>query len=177
MSLKHVILVSLQRRPASGYDLKEEFAAGLHRVWRTSHQAIYRALAAMQREGLVAFSDAPQPGRPDKKIYRLTRRGEAALQHWLARGQAPTHLNEELMIKFYAGELCPPETLREQVAAHRQAHRRNLESLLRIESAMAPAADLSRGERIQAMTLRRGILTEQARLAWCDEALALLDEA
>ncbi|MFV8783156.1 PadR family transcriptional regulator [Microbulbifer sp. SA54] len=175
MSLKHVILVSLANGSATGYEINGQFAAGLGRLWNTSHQAVYRALASMQKEGLVSFTEARQTSKPDKKIYQITDAGRQCLDRWLLKPQPPTQLNEDLMIKFFAGEMCPTDRLRDQVSEHLQYHRQNLASLEMIEQQYQEGErPLSRRARIQQLTLRRGILTERARVAWCLEAIALL---
>jgi DNA-binding PadR family transcriptional regulator len=176
VSLKHVILVVLNREPATGYQISELFAGAVGHIWNTSHQAVYRALSAMNAEGLVSFTEQVQSGKPDKKTYCISQTGEQALNTWLLSPQQPARLNEDMMVKFYAGTLCAPAELIAQVREHMAVHQQNIDSYEVVESQLL-AGDKQRSadERIQFMTLRRGILMEKARLDWCREALQVLE--
>tara|TARA_B100001540_G_scaffold298633_1_gene302328 strand:+ start:3619 stop:4167 length:549 start_codon:yes stop_codon:yes gene_type:complete len=177
MSLKHVILVVLKKGQCTGYEINQTFAGPLGIYWHTTHQAVYRALASLSREGWVRYREKSQDGKPDKKIYSITASGERALNQWLREHQQPGPINESLLVKFFAGELCPTGALIEQVRELQATHQRNLEYYRSLAEGFEPGLerqgiDTRRGY----LTQRRGILMEQARLAWCDEALAMLEQ-
>ena len=177
MSLKHVILVVLKKGQSTGYEINQTFAGPLGIYWHTSHQAVYRALASLSNDGWVRFREKTQDGKPDKKIYSITPKGEKALNIWLCTHQRPAPINEGLMVKFFAGGLCPTDALIEQVRALKATHQKNLEYYQSMADILdldlrQQSIDIRRGY----LTQRRGILMEQARLAWCEEALSLLEE-
>lgn len=177
MSLKHVILVVLKQGNSTGYEINQTFEGPLGIYWNTSHQAVYRALASMSKDAWVSYKEKSQEGKPDKKIYRITDKGEEVLDRWLAENQKPSPINESLLVKFFAGELCPAEALIEQVSELKNTHKKNMlyyESL--VSEVVANIDQQSTSVRRGYLTVRRGILMEQSRLAWCEEALEMLNE-
>jgi PadR family transcriptional regulator AphA len=177
MSLKHVILVVLKKGNASGYDINQTFEGPLGIYWNTSHQQVYRALAALSKNGWVRFELHTQGGKPDKKVYELTSEGEQELLQWLVEYQQASPINESLQVKLFAGEFCPTESLLEQIRALQQAHQKKLVSY---QADAYKVTDIIGKQDIEArrgyLTLRRGILMEQARLSWCDEAIIMLEQ-
>lgn len=88
MDAKTLCLGALAHGPASGYEIRKMFEegayAGFHPI---GFGSIYPALTALLAEGLVDCHEEPQAGRPDKKVYRLTPQGEAALVKTLSSNQ------------------------------------------------------------------------------------------
>jgi PadR family transcriptional regulator AphA len=177
MSLKHVILVVLKKGSASGYDINQTFEGPLGIYWNTSHQRVYRALAALSKDGWVRFELHSQDGKPDKKVYDLTAEGEQELLQWLVEYQQASPINEGLLVKLFAGEFCPTESLLEQIRTLRQVHEQKLVSYQVDADKIKTVIDQQDIEaRRVYLTLRRGMLMEQARLSWCDEAIIMLEQ-
>ncbi|ARN74402.1 PadR family transcriptional regulator [Oceanicoccus sagamiensis] len=177
MSLKHVILVVLKKGSASGYEINQTFEGPLGIYWNTSHQRVYRALATLSKDRWVSFELHPQSGKPDKKVYDITPEGERQLLEWLMEYQQPAPINESLQVKLFAGEFCPTEVLLEQIKALRQEHQKKLTSYQADADKVKDAIDhLAIENRRGYLTLRKGILMEQARLSWCDEAIIMLEQ-
>ena len=75
------VLLLLTEEPAYGYQL----AKGLEelRFGRVDRPSVYRALAQLERDGLVeAWSDAPKAGQA-RRVYGLTEDGQRALRAWM----------------------------------------------------------------------------------------------
>lgn len=177
MPLKHVILVVLKKGSASGYEINQTFDGPLGIYWNTSHQTVYRALAALTRDGWVRFVHYAQTGKPDKKVYDITPEGEQELAQWLIAPQKASPVNEGLLVKFFAGEFCPTESLLEQITALKSSHQQKLEQYQADADKVASVLDqLDIEARRGYLTLRRGILLEQARLSWCEEAILILEQ-
>jgi DNA-binding PadR family transcriptional regulator len=177
MPLKHVILVVLKKGSATGYEINQTFEGHLGIYWNTSHQLVYRALAALTKDGWVRFKLHPQTGKPDKKVYDITPAGERELTQWLVETQKPSPVNESLLVKFFAAEFCPTESLLEQIKELKSGHQHKLELYQADADKVAPVIEqLPIEDRRGYLTLRRGILLEQARLSWCEEAIAMLEQ-
>ena len=177
MSLKHVILVVLKKGRATGYEINQTFEGPLGIYWNTSHQRVYRALAALSKDGWVRFELHAQTGKPDKKVYELTPEGEQELLQWLVEYQQASPINESLQVKLFAGEFCPTESLLEQIRAMQQDHQQKLASYQADADKVKGVIDQQGIEvRRGYLTLRKGILMEQARLSWCDEAIMMLEQ-
>jgi DNA-binding PadR family transcriptional regulator len=100
------------------------FVGELGLFWNTSHQAVYRALASMHKDGIVSFVATEQSGEPDKKTYQITSQGEQLLQQWLSVTQPPMQINEDIRVKFFAGNLMESDALHSQVQAHYLVHKK-----------------------------------------------------
>jgi poly-beta-hydroxybutyrate-responsive repressor len=77
------LLLLLREREAHGYELVEALETMLPGE-RVDMGNLYRALRALEREGLVSSRwDADEPG-PAKRVYALTDSGRAVLEQWAA---------------------------------------------------------------------------------------------
>ncbi len=71
--MRPCLLLLLREQPAHGYDLLERLRPlGLRRL---DPGGLYRALRALEREGLVHSAWEPSHGGPDRRRYELTRAG------------------------------------------------------------------------------------------------------
>src|ERR1700704_4104207 len=98
--LREVILTVLAHRPMTGYEIARNFDQVLSHFWRASHQQIYRELARMSSEGDVVFRAVAQSGKPEKKLYSLTRTGRAALKKWVAVPTDRPRPQNDLLVKL-----------------------------------------------------------------------------
>ena len=83
--LRPCLLLLLRERPSHGYDLLERLAALGFR--RDDPGGLYRALRALEGEGLVRSAWEDSDNGPDRRIYELTRAGREEL-HRSAKGLA-----------------------------------------------------------------------------------------
>ena len=91
---------------------------------------------------------------------------------------APNRINDALLVKLYGGALTDAANLREEMARHVAIHRKTLDSLQAIERELLALPEAERlAWRLPYLTLRRGILGEQAWLAWADEVAQALRSA
>lgn len=171
MSLKHAILVLLETEPGSGYDLLKHFNNSLGYFWNAKHQQIYLQLKKLRDEGLITCDLEKQDGKPDKKIYSITPNGEKELANWIQTPVAPNSVNDALLVKLYGGHMSSPEDLLEELDRHVAIHEKTLEKLKAIEHSYLGLNTESREKyRLPYLTLRRGILGENAWLEWAREA-------
>ncbi len=172
MSLKHAILVLLETEQGSGYDLLKRFKERLGFFWNASHQQIYHQLKKMHEEGLLEFNTQVQQGKPDRKVYHITTQGHDALINWIESPVKINKVNDALLVKMYAGHLIDHQVLLNEITLHQDMHQRMLDTFLSFES---DYINLSQADKKQYalpfLTLRRGILGEQAWLAWAQEVI------
>ena len=75
--LRPCVLLLLLEHPAHGYDLLERLVAlGFS---RDDPGGLYRALRALEGDGLVRSSWEPSTAGPDRRTYQLTRAGREEL--------------------------------------------------------------------------------------------------
>ncbi|MEV0700961.1 PadR family transcriptional regulator [Saccharopolyspora sp. NPDC050389] len=175
MSLEYAILVSLQERAGSGYELARRFDKSIGFFWSASHQQIYRSLKRMVELGWVSCDEVAQDKRPDKKVYRVGEAGAAELARWLAEPVDQPTVRNELSVKIRGASFGDIERVVEEIARHRRGHDERLAVYCAIEERDFPAPQRLSGQQLhQYLVLRGGIRTEESMLAWCDEVLAAM---
>jgi PadR family transcriptional regulator AphA len=160
MSLRHAMLGLLNVRPASGYDLVTAF----------TQSQVYRELAGLTEDGLLAVADEGPRGR---KEYSITETGRDELVHWLADTE-PNRVrrNESLLRVFFLGNLTHDQAtdyLREEaeITKRQQALLRTIE-----ESADWEADDVAiHGH----LALEYGHRLMALNLEWAQWAIEQLD--
>ncbi|MGM0536953.1 MAG: PadR family transcriptional regulator [Pseudomonadota bacterium] len=172
MSLRAVLLITLQREPGSGYDILQRFKAGLAHVWQASHQQIYRELERMHRDALLSCERVPQTERPDRKVYRLTRKGLQALDTWLAEPLAASPVRQPLFAKFFAWEQWPAKARQQELAALREQLQQRLATYSAIEEKwFGDPCALTPAQRAPWHTLRLGQSLTRTWLEWIEEVM------
>lgn len=170
MSLKHAILTLLETEEGSGYDLLKRFKQRLGFFWNASHQQIYLQLKKMTAQGLIQYQLESQAGRPDKKVYHVTPLGHQALLQWMESSVKADKVNDALLVKLYAGHLVDPSVLTSEINKHKVIHLRMLDTFLAIEQEYLSYNQQQKTSlALPYLTLRKGILGEQAWLAWAEE--------
>ncbi|GAA6151882.1 PadR family transcriptional regulator [Pseudoteredinibacter isoporae] len=178
MSLKHAILTLLETEESSGYDLLKQFQSRLGYFWNASHQQIYAQLKTMHADGLIDFHIEAQDNKPDKKIYTLTNAGRDALSDWVRHPLKLGKVNDALLVKLYAGHLADQSQLLEEMKDYRDNHQRMLNTFRAIEDEYRSSTKKEQENlALPYLTLRRGIIGEQACLDWADEVIRFLKGA
>jgi DNA-binding PadR family transcriptional regulator len=95
-------LIASKEEGIHGYRLKGECEAIADEFWALNYGRLYRILDELERAGDLTVADEIQLGRPNKKVYRITERGQQSLDDWLL---APIQedaqpLRDELVLKL-----------------------------------------------------------------------------
>jgi DNA-binding PadR family transcriptional regulator len=172
--LREVILTVLAHRPMTGYEIARNFDQVLSHFWRASHQQIYRELARMNGDGYVAFRAVAQSGRPDKKLYSLTRAGRTVLKRWVTAPTDPPRPQDDLLVKLLAGLLVNKPALRREIARVQVATAAYLRGLHSLEEQCRKQPLETGYDRALYLALRRGLLVVEAQAAWLGEVSEFL---
>ena len=178
MSLKHAILAVLSSRPRTGYELAHSIDGSIGFFWAASHQQIYKELQGLEACHWVRHREVRQDARPDKKVFRITETGLEELGRWTTEEDATRSppIRDAFLIKCFVGHLAAPGALRSALEKEARRRTERLEAYLAIEEKHF-STERSRKEPpgcFQYLTLRRGILAEQAWLSWAEEARLLI---
>lgn len=172
MSLRAVLLITLQREPCTGYDILQRFKGGLGHVWQASHQQLYRELERMRNDGLLSCETQPQTERPDRKVYRLTEAGGEALDTWLAEPLSTSPVRQPLFAKFFAWERWPEQARREELAAFREQLKERLKTYAAIEREwFSDPHALTPAQRAPWHTLRLAQRLTETWVEWIEEVM------
>lgn len=176
MSLQHALLVSLAECEASGYDLTRRFDRSLGFFWSATHQQIYRVLARMTDEGLVAVRTEAGQGRPDRRVYTVTELGRDELARWTQEPTPSETVRSEFAVKVRGMRFGDPDAVIEDIRRRRDDHARQLAYYEANCAKNYPdLGALSADDRPLFAVLRGGIRTERSMLEWCDEMLDLFE--
>ncbi|MDH5301973.1 MAG: PadR family transcriptional regulator [Gammaproteobacteria bacterium] len=174
MALRYAIIIALEDKQATGYEITKWFDNGLGYFWHASHQQIYLELKKMTEEGLVTFVEIEQEGKPAKKIYQTTASGFAALDQWLQLPVKPMPVKDTLLMKIFAGSRMEPAILLAEVERHRTQNRQLLAEFHEIERCFQPVAEKPVKYQYAYLTLRNGITYLEGWLKWSDEVVSFL---
>lgn len=176
MSLPHALLTALAERPCSGSELAGRFDRSIGYFWQATHQQIYRELGRLEDAGWIEALPA-ENGRGRKRKYRLLPAGRAELVRWVGESQSPSPIRDELMVRLRAEAIIGPTRLTEELAQLAARHREKLALYQEIERKDFPPEDASREQKLRHLVLKAGIDFESHRIAFCEQAMALLRDA
>lgn len=174
------ILLGMLRTAASGYELKREFEMSIRHFWAAELSQIYVALKKLERKRLLRSVVAPGKKGPNRRIYKTTARGHAALRQWLA-GE-PIIADERFP---YIGQIYFMDELGSsaKTADFIRRYRALIDNVAATMNALERrwrAEDPRYPDRLPAhdfhvhLTLRLAIAITHAKLGWCDESLRSL---
>ena len=67
----------------TGYDLLKVAQRSVAHVWAPAKSQLYAVLPRLGRDGLARSRAGGRERGPDRRLYRITKRGERALTGWL----------------------------------------------------------------------------------------------
>ena len=171
MALREVILTVLARGEMTGYEITKDFEAVYVHFWRASHQQVYRELARLHKDGRVTSKVVAQDGRPDKKIYAITKRGLDELRQWILAPTEAPRPQYDLLVKLLGSHVVDRPAFQQELERVRTLAEEWLSSLraMRRECIRSRSQGWSEHEQILYLTLRRGLLLGQAQLRWLGE--------
>ena len=167
----HAILGLLSIAPMSGYDLFQAVERSVGRFWPISRSQVYAELPRLEGAGLIEGTDVPQARLPDKRVFRLTEAGEAALDAWLADSAAEDpQFRIPFLVKTLFGHRRQPagtagllRAVEDEAAIQAGQYQEFLELLHSV-----PNSAYAR------MTVLFGLRVAQAIAAWASEARTML---
>jgi len=171
MALRHAVLATLLSGEASGYELAKRFDVSVANFWHALPQQVYTELRRLEDEGLVRGRAVRQRGRPDKRVFVITRAGQRLLREFAGGVAKPSAIKDDLMVKVQAVAVADAAALADEIEARGAAARGKLADYERRAAALADpdGADLG-----PSLTLARGIAFERESVRWCAAAAARL---
>jgi len=172
MTLENAILGFLEREPMTGYDLKTRcFDAAAGHVWTADQAQVYRTLERLSARGLVRSHLVPQRGKPDRRVFRITAKGQKALLSWLREPQTPVSVRDPLLMRVLMSTDLSDAEIADLLATARDDYQARLESLRVDAAAPAPAcaAPDARGAELYRMTLTAAMSATRSVIDWIDD--------
>jgi DNA-binding PadR family transcriptional regulator len=167
------VLGLLSFGPRSGYEMKKAAEAGVGYVWTAAKSHIYGVLPRLVDGGYATTRRVAQKRRPDKQVYRITRKGERAFRTWLEEPvpEGGGGARSPLLLKVFFGGLMSKEALIAHIERRRAEAARELEEYREIEARVRDDERSYYGY----VTLRWGLAQARAWIRWADEILRELE--
>ncbi len=135
---------------------------------------IYPTLRRLQAEKLVKCAVEAGQGRPDRRVYTITRQGIRVLKDWLDEPVRPAVPRNEMLLKLFFGRaLSPMQNLR-LVSERRARSAQELARYQALEQELRQTYPAHPDLPYWLMTLRHGIRHTGVEMEWCDETSLLL---
>jgi DNA-binding PadR family transcriptional regulator len=166
--LKNVLLAGIYNEPRSGYELTKWLQMGGQHCWSVDHSSVYPALREMEKDELIKSERAPGTRGPERSVYSLTAAGIEKLTAWVAKASPRPAIKDEQILRVLCFDLLSRETALQQIREVRAEHQAQLEYFL------ARQAALTEKQPGPLLVTRRGVLAEQAYIAWCDEVAEMI---
>ena len=170
---QYAVLTFLSKREGlSGYDLLKIFAKVSDFYWSESNAQVYPILKKMEHAGLVTSSIDEKSGARKRRIYAITEQGFDLLREWLDLPVEPSPLREELLLKLSAGEHIEPHILKQHLLDYQRHIEKKLCLLNKIKKHIEEVHAGRADQPYLTLINRHSELELEAKLKWCNEALA-----
>lgn len=173
----YVILGILSLKPRTGYDVKKKIENQIGFFFRISNGQIYPALSKIVADGLATMQVEETDGKPDRKVYTITPKGEACFRKWL---EAPVNYanpnGNEFLLKLYFGSLVPGEHVSKIISDYLEMKERRIRSYAQIQERFNLNTFQHMADYFSYFTLRYGQILDQAAVDWCRETASLLEK-
>ena len=172
----YILLGMLSSQEMSGYDLKQQLDKSLYTSYDSPAKSqIYGELRRLTQQGWATATDVQQTHRPDKRVYRITPAGQAALQQWLVSSDVESDsFKSPLLLRLFFGHLVPREILMTRLETRRQQLSAELSACEEEERHLRDQMQEPRGKAQRLhffLTLRFHIDMLRAARQWADETL------
>ena len=175
-SSMEVLLGMLAIEPMSGYDLGLAIRGSVGHFWNESYGQIYPNLKRLAASGFVNCKTERQKGKPDRRIYSITKKGRERLKQWLSVPPQPEIPRNEMLLKLFFGEQVPPEILIGYVERMAEERRALLDLLERAEREEIDKNQRYPGAPYWRMAAHFGQMEMRAHLHWAEETLVALNK-
>jgi len=195
----YAILGLICWKPMSGYDIKKMVEVGLRYFWSESYGQIFPTLNRLVDDGLATKKVDPESGGRRRQVYTATRSGRKRFEAWLRQPTDLPRLRDELKLKFFLTSRSETDEGVRLLEEYRTQQLEHLAMLKESEVIFATAlqgagmpeeldqlmktldwsdSDMTDEQSHEILvfylTLRSGILVAEARVAWVEEVLPIL---
>jgi DNA-binding PadR family transcriptional regulator len=158
----------------SGYDVKQFIDESISHFWAESYGNLYPRLRQLEEEGLVRRRQEQRDAAPDAYVYSLTEAGRKAFLEWMTEPAEEERVRNELLLRVFFASEVPLSATARQIEDSARTQEATLSSFRGIASGLEPEYADDPRKAYWLMTLRRGELVAEARLAWARESLDML---
>ncbi len=174
------ILGFLTYGPMTGYDIKQRMDRSTTHFWHAKLSQIYTTLGHLQEDGYVDSSIREQEGKPDKRLYLITKEGKSAFLEWLNEPYLECSPKKEtLVLKMFFSASMKKQAILAQLQIQRDLHLKQVEyyrneCLRSIQAARDEFPQLADDVVMWDATRRFGERYEDLYVQWIEEMIELV---
>lgn len=181
MSLSHTVLGFLSLGSMTGYDLKKYMDNSTQFFWHAELSQIYPTLKQLESNGLIKAEVIPQDGKPDKKVYSITKTGRAELINWLSEplDETPPTKSPVLLKLFFLETLDKKDILsqmRRQLEAQRSRLKRYQQETRKNIQEAVQASGMAQRRVLWELVRQYGELQTQTSIRWLENAIRVVEK-
>ncbi len=170
---EHILLGLICLSPASGYDLKQKFAATPAGVYQPSSGSLYPALRRLETRGLVKTVERNGESARQRRVYEPTEAGRAIHTTWLRVPVEVSTVARDLGLHLMRFVMMEHAFSREEVLGFLNSLQDALAAFTAgMQRFMAATAQVE--DRHPGLALEHGLVVHQASLEWTRRAIAAL---
>lgn len=173
---RFAILGIINISPSTGYDIKKYCDTVISGIWHENFGHIYPTLKTLMQEGCIRQISDDKETRKIK--YEITDLGKRELMNWLQEETDIQPVRSEFMLKFLFSNQLSDEKIKEMLNCYKKQQEVELKKYLEMQKdleAGIPEISLERTRFLRAI-LRRGVLSSQASITWCEETMREFDK-
>ena len=172
---RYAILGILTTGCRTGYQIKQMIDNSLNHFWKISYGQIYPTLKQLVEDGLATVQDSVQEGRPDKKEYFLTAKGEEELRNWLQFPLEDIPINKnEVLLKLFFGRHQAITTTVAFIQNYQEILQKRYNTYEGIEATIQSFSLDNADAQYWLFTLDYGKRVAAAEIGWCEDTIAKL---
>jgi DNA-binding PadR family transcriptional regulator len=182
-ALEGPLLGLLDRSPAYGYSLKQDYDRLLSPEKPLAFGQVYASLARFERQGWAEILTVETGSGPDRKLYGITPDGVAELDDWLSAPQAAGAFSASTLFARISIALLSGRDAQDVLTAQRESHMVRMRELTARRRGAEPALLLQLDYELTHLDAdlrwiqEAGQRLDALRAQWRDSAGARSDEA
>ncbi len=167
----YAILGILNLSPSTGYDIKKYSDKVLSGFWNENFGHIYPTLKMMLKAGMIEIVFREKNEK--KVLYGITEKGKQELETWLLEETVQQPIRSEFMLKLLFSSSQPRENVIRMLKEYKELHEKNIEKYLGMQKDLEQGIREISKERVCFIkaVLRKGIISGEAVISWCDETI------
>lgn len=171
---QYAILGLLSLKSMSGYDIKKMFEKNFSYFWSESYGQIYPLLKRLLAQKLVSRSVIKQMGKPDRHLYKLTKKGNEKLRSWLLEPVKRQIGRHEILLKLIYGSRVSLDDNIRQVEQFREIQTKEIRQMKPYRKQLMEEYPKNPNLPYWLMAVSFGEHLDRAYIRWCDETLKML---
>jgi len=165
------LLGFLTDRPMTGYDMKK-MTDNVGPSWTAPQSQIYNTLHRLEKQELVTVEVILQDTKPNRKLYRITSEGKAALAGWMSESHPPRMLRNPFLLQLWFAGLVDDDVVLRFLEESAEELRKYVADLRSKPETLGDSPDDSPRDRFfKWMTLNYGVRHARFQIAWIEDTL------